>query len=80
MAATALRFILAHPEVSTVIPGAKSPAQLAANLAAASAPLDAATVTALRQLWSDEIAPRFAAVVARPPRHLSCAAQHLSTA
>lgn len=56
VAEAALRFILAHPEISTVIPGAKSPAQLAANLAAASAPLDAATVAAIRQLWSDKLA------------------------
>jgi aryl-alcohol dehydrogenase-like predicted oxidoreductase len=54
----ALRFILAHPEVSTVIPGAKDVVQLQANVAAANAPLPPATVAALRQLWREELQGR----------------------
>lgn len=48
MAQAALRFVLAQPEVSTVIPGAKSVEQLRANLAAAEQPLPAETVDAIR--------------------------------
>lgn len=54
----ALRFVLAHPEVSTVIPGAKDISQLQANLSASLAPLPAATVEALRRLWQDELQGR----------------------
>lgn len=43
-----LRFILAHPEVSTIIPGAKSVAQVRENAAAADAPLAAETSQAIR--------------------------------
>ncbi len=49
MAQLALRFILANPDVTTVIPGTRSPAHLAANVAAADAgPLPPDLVTALR--------------------------------
>ncbi len=51
----ALRFVLAHPEVSTVIPGAKDLSQLRANLSASLEPLPAATVAAMRKLWQDEL-------------------------
>jgi aryl-alcohol dehydrogenase-like predicted oxidoreductase len=54
----ALRFVLAHPEVSTVIPGAKDVAQVRANVAAVRDPLPADTVDALRQLWQTELSDR----------------------
>jgi aryl-alcohol dehydrogenase-like predicted oxidoreductase len=44
----ALRFILAQPEVSTVIPGAKSVAQVQDNAAAADGTLSPRTVEAIR--------------------------------
>jgi len=52
----ALAFILAHPEVATVIPGVRDQAQLEANLAAARVRLTAATVSAIEALWRDRIA------------------------
>jgi aryl-alcohol dehydrogenase-like predicted oxidoreductase len=51
----ALLFVLANTGVSTVIPGAKSVAQLTANLAAADADLPAEVVGALRALFADHI-------------------------
>jgi aryl-alcohol dehydrogenase-like predicted oxidoreductase len=51
----ALLFVLANTGVSTVIPGAKSVAQLATNLAAAGADLPADVVDALRALFADQI-------------------------
>jgi aryl-alcohol dehydrogenase-like predicted oxidoreductase len=53
MAQLALRFILSSPVVTTVIPGMRTPAHLAANAAAAEAgPLPADLVAALRaQRW-----------------------------
>lgn len=51
----ALRFILAHPEISTVIPGAKTTAQVRANLAASEASLPADLVAAIRDLWAREL-------------------------
>jgi aryl-alcohol dehydrogenase-like predicted oxidoreductase len=57
MARAALRFILAQPEISAVIPGATSVRQLRDNLAAGDAQLDADTVDAIRALWQREIAP-----------------------
>ncbi|MBA3849151.1 MAG: aldo/keto reductase [Opitutus sp.] len=56
LSCAALRFVLAHPEISTVIPGAKDAAQLGMNLAAASEPLAPAVVAAIRELWQREIA------------------------
>lgn len=38
LAQSALRFVLAFPEVSVAIPGAKTPAQAEENLGASSAP------------------------------------------
>jgi aryl-alcohol dehydrogenase-like predicted oxidoreductase len=55
-AQTALRFVLANSGVSTVIPGAKSVAQVASNLAAADDDLPAETVAEIRQLFADRIA------------------------
>jgi aryl-alcohol dehydrogenase-like predicted oxidoreductase len=52
----ALRFVLANTGVSTVIPGAKSVAQLTANLAAADADLPAGVVEKLSALFADHIA------------------------
>lgn len=52
----ALGFILAHREIATVIPGAKSLEQLRENLAAVSAPLSSELVAAIRALWETEIA------------------------
>ncbi len=55
-AQTALRFVLANSGVSTVIPGAKSVGQVAANLAAADEDLPAETVAAIRALFAEHIA------------------------
>jgi aryl-alcohol dehydrogenase-like predicted oxidoreductase len=52
----ALAFLLAQSPVSSVIPGAKSVAQLQDNLAAADAPLPADTVGAIEALWAAELA------------------------
>ncbi|MCC7198786.1 MAG: aldo/keto reductase [Gammaproteobacteria bacterium] len=52
----ALAFVLAHREIATVIPGARSRAQLQANLAAASQPMQADLVAAIRALWQAELA------------------------
>ena len=56
LAHAALRFLLAHPGVSTVIPGIKSPAHLEDNLAAAAAPLPPGTLAAMRALFAEVIA------------------------
>jgi aryl-alcohol dehydrogenase-like predicted oxidoreductase len=56
LAQAALGFVLAHREIATVIPGAKSRAQLEANLAAAAEPLPATLVAAIHALWESEIA------------------------
>lgn len=56
LARAALAFTLAHREIATVIPGAKSRAQLEANLSAATEPLPAALVTAIHSLWEMELA------------------------
>jgi len=55
MAHAALRFLLAHSCVSSVLPGAKSSEQLRANVDAAAAPLPTETVAAIEDLWSKEI-------------------------
>ncbi len=46
LAAAALQFPLAHPAVTTVIPGARSPTEMAANIAHMARPIPAA-------LWAD---------------------------
>jgi aryl-alcohol dehydrogenase-like predicted oxidoreductase len=56
MAHAALQFVLAQPQVSTVIPGAKSVAQALENFAAADTGLGVETVQAMRDLWTNEIA------------------------
>ena len=55
MAHAALQFVLAQPQVSTVIPGAKSVEQALDNFAAADKQLSAETVQAMRDLWTNEI-------------------------
>jgi aryl-alcohol dehydrogenase-like predicted oxidoreductase len=55
MAHAALQFVLAQPQVSTVIPGAKTVAQALDNFAAADKQLSPETVRAMRDLWTNEI-------------------------
>lgn len=55
MAHAALQFVLAQPQVSTVIPGAKTVEQALDNFAAAEKQLSAETVQAMRELWTREI-------------------------
>jgi aryl-alcohol dehydrogenase-like predicted oxidoreductase len=58
LAQFALRWILMHPAVSTVIPGARSPEQAQANAAAAElAPLDGASMDRVRAVYDERIAP-----------------------
>lgn len=59
MAGFALRWILDHPAVTAVIPGASRPEQVRANVAAAALPpLTADTHAALSAIWRDDVAPR----------------------
>jgi aryl-alcohol dehydrogenase-like predicted oxidoreductase len=54
----ALRWILMHDDVSTVIPGARSPDQARANATAADLPkLDEATMTRVAEIYDRRIAP-----------------------
>jgi aryl-alcohol dehydrogenase-like predicted oxidoreductase len=54
----ALRWVLMHPGVTTTIPGAKTPDQARANAAAADlAPLDAATMARIREIYDAHIRP-----------------------
>lgn len=55
MAHAALQFVLAQPEVSTVIPGAKTVEQALDNFAAADKQLSAETIQAMRDLWTRDI-------------------------
>jgi aryl-alcohol dehydrogenase-like predicted oxidoreductase len=55
MVQAALRFLLAWPEVSTVIPGVRDLAQLKENLSAADRPMPSETVARLRSLWAAEL-------------------------
>src|SRR3954451_24711094 len=58
LAQLALRWILMHEAVSTVIPGARNPEQAAANAAAADLPpLDGAAMERVRELYAGRIAP-----------------------
>lgn len=52
----ALRFLLAHDAVSTVIPGTRSVRHLQASVAAAAQPLPAAVVAAIRSWYADRLA------------------------
>ena len=61
LAQFALRWILMHDAVTCAIPGAKDPAQAAANLAAADLPpLTAEQMAAVRTIYDDRIAPHVA--------------------
>ncbi len=54
----AIRWILDHPEITTVIPGASNPAQVQSNLAAAALePLSAAVHETLQRHYHSEIKP-----------------------
>jgi aryl-alcohol dehydrogenase-like predicted oxidoreductase len=55
IAHAALQFVLAQPQVSTVIPGAKTVEQALDNFAAADKQLSKETVQAMRDLWTKEI-------------------------
>ena len=58
LAGLALRWILMHDGVTTVIPGARSPEQAAGNAAAADLPaLDENTVAKVEQVYRERIAP-----------------------
>jgi aryl-alcohol dehydrogenase-like predicted oxidoreductase len=58
MAQSALRWILDHPAVTTVIPGATRAEQVRANAAAsAQGPLGTATHDALRTFWQQHVQP-----------------------
>ncbi len=58
LAQFALRWILMHEAVTTVIPGARSPEQARANAAADElAPLDDATLERVRAVYEERIAP-----------------------
>src|SRR3954467_911309 len=58
MAQFALRWILMHDAVSTVIPGARNPEQARANAAAASlAPLDTSVMAQVAAVYEQRIAP-----------------------
>jgi len=50
-----LKFILAHPAVSTVIPGARNPLQAEKNCSASDGkPLPVAQVNAVREMWKND--------------------------
>ncbi|MBI2951885.1 aldo/keto reductase [bacterium] len=51
LAEAALRFTLAHPAVSTVIPGAKTPAQVIENVKASGRPLSESALRRIRELF-----------------------------
>ena len=55
MAHAALQFVLAQPEVSTVIPGAKTVEQALDNFAAADRQLNPEVLQSMRELWTCEI-------------------------
>lgn len=55
MAHAALQFVLAQPQVSTVIPGSKSVEQALDNFAASEKQLDLEVVQSIVELWEREI-------------------------
>lgn len=55
LSVAALRFILAYPEVATVIPGVRSSEQLIENASASDAAMPAEQVQQLRALWESGI-------------------------
>ena len=58
MTHAALQYILAQPEISTVIPGAKSVGQARDNFAAGDRSLSAETVRSIHSLWERELKDR----------------------
>lgn len=64
MAGWSLRWILDHPAVTTVIPGASSVSQVATNMAASDLPvLSAGVHFALRRLYNEKIHPKIRGAV-----------------
>ncbi len=58
LSAVALKWILMHPEVSTVIPGASRPEQVKSNIQSTSIPdLTAAQMLSIEQIYKDQIWP-----------------------
>jgi aryl-alcohol dehydrogenase-like predicted oxidoreductase len=58
LAQLALRWILMHPGVSTVIPGARNPEQAAANAAASDVPaLGEEAMSRIARVYEERIAP-----------------------
>ena len=58
LAAWALRWILMHPEVSVVIPGASRPEQLVSNLEVSGLrPLTDVEMTAVREIYNNDVRP-----------------------
>ncbi|MEP7188568.1 MAG: aldo/keto reductase [Roseiflexaceae bacterium] len=55
LAHAALQYILAHPAISTIVPGAKTVAQALDNFAAADSRLPADVVRAIDGLWEGEL-------------------------
>jgi len=55
MTHAALRFVLAHSEISTAIPGSKSVGQVLENMSASGAAMPPEVVTAIRELWEQEL-------------------------
>ncbi|MNO07785.1 Aldo/keto reductase family protein [compost metagenome] len=55
MTMAALRFILAYPEVTTVIPGVRNSAQLIENSSASDAVMPEEQVSQLQKLWKEQI-------------------------
>ena len=56
MANAALRFILSHPSVASVIPGIRNVQQAESNLAASGKSLPQEDLDRVRELWRDELA------------------------
>ena len=57
MAQAALVYVLAHPAVSTAIPGAKRPSQVDDNVAAAARPLTEEELATIREVLADSPGP-----------------------
>jgi aryl-alcohol dehydrogenase-like predicted oxidoreductase len=63
LAQQSIRWILQHPAITTVIPGASKVSQVQNNVAATTLPaFDAATLQALRTLYDDKIQPEIRGV------------------
>lgn len=55
LAKSALQFILAHPQISTVIPGAKNIQQLEENVSASEGVMDLKIVENLKAIWENHL-------------------------